>query len=165
MSAYVLNPEHFGILAAYAAQNDAAIYQCCMDGPIQTAQAVAEMLAWANIKSVMARYPRDLDGQRPGPCLLDAEIIEAAQIYAAHFTVEWAAFPRQRPTPVQILKLLLSFEYQSCEAPDWPHSKAFQQFSWLMGAAIRNLPGYEDADWSYDKALPAIESLYERSKA
>ena len=69
MSAYIVNPEHIGILAAYAAVNDCAIYEWRMSSDIHTAQNVAKGLALENIRSVAHRYPNAGDGQRPGPGL------------------------------------------------------------------------------------------------
>ena len=77
MSAYIVNPEHIGILAAYAAVNDCAIYEWRKSTNILTAQNVAKGLALENIRSVAHRYPGDKDGERPGPCLKDADIVEA----------------------------------------------------------------------------------------
>lgn len=157
MSAYICNPEHFGILAAYAALTKCAIYEWRDHSrdPIRTAQSVAKGLARENIRSVAHRYPEDADGNRPGPCLKDADIEEAAAIYAAHFM----ANPPQL-TSIQVLKLSTSLDYQSCETDDWKDTLAWRQLDWINGAAIRSLPGYEEADWSYDQSLPEIEILF-----
>ena len=164
MSAYICNPEHFGILAAYAVRNDCAIYEWkhsrknTLDAKIDNAQRIAKGLARENIRSVAARYPEDVSGSRPGPCLNDDEIEEAAAIYAAHFVVN-----PQKPSPVQVLKLCQGWDYQSCETNDWKDTIAWQQVDWIRGAAIRSLPGYENADWSFDQAIPEIEALYQES--
>lgn len=163
MSAYICNPEHIGILAAFAAANDCAIYEWRGSNVILTAQNVAKGLALENIRSVEHRYPNDKDGQRPGPCLKDADIVEACQIYAAHFASKLGGvivMADDVPEDVQILKLVQSLDYQSCETEDWPLTMAARQLQWIIGHVIRRLPGYEDADWSYDNVLPEIEALY-----
>jgi len=163
MSAYICNPEHIGILSAYAAVNDCAIYRWRMSDSILTAQNVAKGLALENIRSVAHRYPNDKDGQRPGPCLKDADIVEACQIYAGHFAKRMGGaivMVEDVLEPVQIIKLVRSLNYQSCETDDWPLTLAARQLEWIMGEAISRLDGYEDADWSFTGSLPEIEALY-----
>ena len=163
MSAYICNPEHIGILAAYAAVNDCAIYRWRMSDSILTAQNVAKGLALENIRSVAHRYPDDKDGERPGPCLKDADIIEACQIYAGHFAKRLGGvivMAEDVLEPVQVLKLVSSLDYQSCETDDWEMTLAAQQLRWIMSDAISRLDGYEDADWSFTGSLPEIEALY-----
>ena len=163
MSAYICNPEHIGILAAYAAVNDCAIYRWRMSDSILTAQNVAKGLALENIRSVAHRYPDDKDGERPGPCLKDADIIEACQIYAGHFAKRLGGvivMAEDVLEPVQVLKLVRSLDYQSCETDEWEMTLAAQQLRWISGEAISRLDGYEDADWSFTGSLPEIEALY-----
>ena len=163
MSAYICSPSHIGILAAYAAVNDCAIYRWRMSDSILTAQNVAKGLALENIRSVAHRYPDDKDGERPGPCLKDADIIEACQIYAGHFAKRLGGvivMAEDVLEPVQVLKLVSSLDYQSCETDDWEMTLAAQQLRWIMSDAISHLDGYEDADWSFTGSLPEIEALY-----
>ena len=163
MSAYIVNPEHIGVLAAYAAVNDCAIYRWRMSDSILTAQNVAKGLALENIRSVAHRYPDDKDGERPGPGLKDADIIEACQIYAGHFAKRMGGvivMAEDVLEPVQVLKLVSSLDYQSCETDDWEMTLAAQQLRWIMSDAISHLDGYEDADWSFTGSLPEIEALY-----
>ncbi len=160
MSAYVCNPEHIGVLAAFATTTKSPIRAWVKDGLIQTAKSVAKGLARENIRSVAHRYPNDKDGNRPGPCLLDAEIVEAAAIYAAHFVV----YP-QGLSPVQVLKLVSGLEYQSCETDDWKYTDACLQLTWIRDAAIRRLSGYDAAEWSFDQPLPEVDALYEKGGA
>lgn len=166
MSAYVSNPEAFGILAAYAVINQCSVSQWTpnrtgRDADLKNAQVIAKGLARENIRSVKHRYPNDKDGSRPGPCLLDAEIEEAAALYAAHFVVN-PAYVRSLK-PIQIIKISQGVDYQSCETDDWRDTLAWRQLDWINSAAIRALPGYDQADWSYQRQVPEIEALYERS--
>ena len=163
MSAFIVNPEHIGILAAYAAVNICAIYEWRMSNNILTAQNVAKGLALENIRSVAHRYPNDEDGQRPGPGLKDADIVEACQIYAGHFAKRLGGvivMAEDVLEPIQVIKLVRSLDYQSCETEDWPMTLAARQLEWISGEAISCLPGYEDADWSYEGNLPEVEALY-----
>jgi hypothetical protein len=162
MSAYISNPETFGILAVYATLNNCVINEWHLTTKIRTAQNVAKGLARENIRSVAHRYPNDKDGERPGPCLLDAEIEEAAALYAAHFI----AYPRivRAIKPVQVLVLCQGVDYQSCETDDWKDTLAWRQLDWIKGAAIRDLPGYDADHWSYHEPVPEIEALYAQEK-
>lgn len=157
MSAYICNPEHFGILAAYAVQHDAVTIEWGRGkNRIETVQTVAKGLARENIRSVAHRYPDDVSGSRPGPCLSDDDIQEAAAIYAAHFLKH----PQKVP-PVQLFKLIQCLDYQSCETGDWRETLAFEQLEYIQREVVRQLPGYNDADWSFEKELPEIEALYQ----
>ena len=163
MSAYIVNPEHIGVLAAYAAVNNCAVYEWRKNTNILTAQNVAKGLALENIRSVAHRYPDDKDGQRPGPNLKDADIVEACQIYAGHFAKRLGGvivMAEDVLEPIQVIKLVRSLDYQSCETDDWPMTLAARQLEWISGEAISRLPGYEDADWSFTGSLPEIEALY-----
>ena len=163
MSAFIVNPEHIGILAAYAATNDLAIYEWRMSNKILTAQNVAKGLALENIRSVAHRYPNVKDGQRPGPGLKDADIVEACQIYAGHFAKRLGGvivMAEDVLEPIQVIKLVRSLDYQSCETDEWEMTLAAQQLRWISGDAISRLDGYEDADWCYEGSLPEVEALY-----
>ena len=163
MSAHIVNPEHIGILAAYAAVNNCAVYEWRTRDNILTAQNVAKGLALENIRSVAHRYPDDKDGQRPGPNLKDADIVEACQIYAGHFAKRLGGvivMAEDVLEPVQVLKLVRSLDYQSCETDDWETTLAAQQLRWISDEAINRLDGYADAGWSFSGSLPEVEALY-----
>jgi hypothetical protein len=51
---------------------------------------------------------------------------------------------------VHILKMCACLAYQSCETDDWDKTKAYELLQMIKDAAIRKLPGYEDAPWDYD---------------
>jgi len=158
MSAYICNPEHFGILAAYAVQHDCGIYDWTdrKAEQIQNAQRIAKGLASENVRSVAHRYPNSLDNL-PGQNLSINDIYEAAAIYAAHFVTH-----QQKLRPIDVLKLCQGLDYQSCETNDWRDTLAWRQIDWIKNEAIRSLPGYEGTDWSFNRPIPAIEALYER---
>jgi hypothetical protein len=56
VSAYIVNPEHLGILAAYAAFHRVVISAWSHDQSIQAAQQVAIGLAKENVRYVAQRY-------------------------------------------------------------------------------------------------------------
>ena len=53
----------------------------------------------------------------------------------------------RRIDPVQVLKAIDCYEYQSCECPDWRSSEAWDFCDSLRSAAIAALPGYDAAEW------------------
>ena len=168
MSAYICNPEQFGLLAAYAIINRCPIYEWApnrtgRDADVKNVQIIAKGLARENIRSVQHRYLMLNDGQLPGPNLLKAEIEEAAALYAAHF-LKNSSYVRKL-APVQILKICQSVDYQSCETNDWRDTLAWRQLDWIKNEAIRQLPKYSEADWTYERQIPEIEALYEGSAA
>lgn len=59
--------------------------------------------------------------------------------------------------PVQVLKTIDCFDYQSCEAADWEESEAYAICSALRHRAIQQLPGYDDAKWGAPEAWEMIE--------
>jgi hypothetical protein len=162
MSAYICNPEHFGILAAYAVQNRCVIseWRHALTADLQEAQRVARELARENIRSVATRYPNHQDGDRPGPGLKDAELEEAAALYAGYFIQH-----PQRLKPVQVIRLCEGLDYQSCETDDWKETLAYHQVEWIKSTAIHQLPGYDHAQWEFTQPGPGIEALYERGAA
>lgn len=154
MSAFICQPEHFGILAACAVFPDhqgrtAALPEWVVPGdPVLTAQHVARELAAENIRSVAARYPEDRDGERPGPCgLTDAQILEAAALWAGHYVVGGDAAEVSQATR---LKLCDCLAYQSNETDGWKTSKAFEQLRRIRGTTVDTVPGYGQAPWGWD---------------
>lgn len=160
MSAYVCSPETFGLLAAYAVgpgSESAAITAWQVGNPIDDVKRVAEGLAKENIRSVATRYPDDQDGQRPGPGLYDAEIVELARLWAEAY---YFRFPKVIK-PVDILILCQGYSYQTCETKDWRDTLAFRQIEWIRGKAVRALPGAAAApwEWSDEAPPPAVASF------
>lgn len=90
-----------------------------------TAQEVAATLYAANAKSVASRY---------------RETPEDSFEFDLMASIKNAA-------PVAILKSVDCLEYQSCDDDGWEHCKAFELCAAIRRAAIRQLPGYEDASW------------------
>jgi hypothetical protein len=151
MSAFVCGPDHFIALAVFATGGRQrkvdpryvkGIPQGIENLPRQEIGTLyANTLYAANIRSVMARYPEDTVDSIPGPCDKPEQIAVTHKHYEH---INWVL------KPVQILKMLNCLEYQSCEADDWEKSTAFNLLEAIRRAAIRQLPGYDDAPWDYD---------------
>lgn len=153
MSAFICGPDHFIALAVFAAGGREARVRpeyvegcreagklCGVKGPA-LATAYANILYAANIRSVLHRYPDDTVDSAPGP--IDKP--EQIDVTNKHFNhINWVL------KPVAILKMCDSLEYQSCEPDDWEKSTAHALLQAIRKAAIRALPGYDDAPWDYD---------------
>ena len=109
----------------------------------ESADYVGRMLLWECVRSVAYRYPDDsLDGL-PGPCGFTPEETED-YTYRCH---------ARRLEPVEVLKAIDCYEYQSCEHPDWKDSTAAKLCDQLRSRMIAELPGYEEAAWGLDEVL------------
>lgn len=61
-------------------------------------------------------------------------------------TYSWPAFAPVL-SPVEALKAIACYEYQSCEHPGWEASKAHAFVRDFRLEAISRLPGYREAAW------------------
>ena len=145
MSVYILDPETFKTLALFAVSkkhNSSRVYPYSFeqysDKPLTDPQTAADfyanLLFNENVRSVKHYYPES--DSLPGPIDLPGKII----------------MPLIRPIsdadPIQILKTLDSLEYQSCETEDWEETPACMLVNAIRKAAVHDLPGYEEAEWS-----------------
>lgn len=94
-------------------------------------EALFNLLADENLKSVSYRYP---DATKISDWTSDA-----------NFSYDCRAHVR---TAVEVIKLAHSYEYQACEHPEWKESAAKRYVDRLISAWTRELPGYDDAEWS-----------------
>ncbi len=53
----------------------------------------------------------------------------------------------RRLSPVEVLKAIACYEYQSCEHPEWQESEAHAFCEAFRHAMIGKLPGYDEAAW------------------
>ena len=159
MSAFVCGPDHFIALAVFAAHKhsgswrvdpryvkglhiDPNFAKCGPENlcPSELGAIYANVLYAENVRSVSARYPEDTFDSLPGPI----EKPEQIEVNYRHFDhINWVL------KPVAILKLCDSLEYQSCETDDWEQTVAHTLLQAIRRAAIRCLPGYDDAPWDY----------------
>lgn len=103
----------------------------------ETADRVGAMLIAENVRSVCYRYEQAPTDDLPGP--IDR-----------YWLLEYRYDPRGRiPTPVEALKLVACYEYQSCEHPEWAGTEGYAFCADLREKLINVLPGYEEADWEW----------------
>ena len=151
MSAFICSPDHFKVLAVFAASRrhgSLRVDPRYIDGfkqlevrnELELASAYADVLYAENIRSVLHRYPDDTLDSAPGPIDKPESItVTARDVCAA----------RYRLPPVAILSMCDCLEYQSCETEDWASTPAWRLLNAIRRAAIRALPGYDDAPWDY----------------
>lgn len=137
MSAFVCTPRHIAMLVAY--YRGAGYVEYC-----DTARAAGTLMS-ENIRSVRERYPDCKDGDYPGAGGTQQELVDETKQLAGSvaFRAEAAA-----KSPVEILKLARSLEYQSCECDDWMTTAAKKLIDNIVSNAVSDLPGYDEADWT-----------------
>ncbi len=103
---------------------------------------IASTLWRENVRSVSYRYPGEGADTLPGPVGEDYEITtDDFGTLRAGWSFE----------PVQVLKAIDCYIYQSCEHPEFYDSEAYDYCRALRSAAIHALPGYDDASWGAPK--------------
>jgi len=103
----------------------------------ETANQVGQMLIDECVKSVAYRYEDDNVTDLPGPT-------------NAYWLIPYQlGFSCKTPTPVELLKLVNCYAYQSCEHPDWHDSEAYRLCQSLKSFAINSLTGYDEAPWEW----------------
>ena len=140
MSAYVCSNAHIKALAIFAVRKSHGsmlVDPCYVDGAKDLdgkyeeviATRYAAILLAENVRSVRARYADDIGDYE------EIEISKSEVLMPKAFT------------PVTILKLCNCLAYQSCETEDWETTNAYKLLQQIKDAAIRLLPGYEQAPW------------------
>lgn len=99
-------------------------------------------ILWAeNLRSINYRYPDTLTNRADMPGNMD-EVTEDYRFRPIAVSVE----------AVNVLSVAACLEYQSCESDDWSETVACAILKALCRAAIRHLPGYDDAPWGMTDA-------------
>lgn len=161
MSAYICHPKTFMGIAAFAVRKDRYGSQNVGDYTLQTifdemgnnspriivddmkphekASLIANILREQNIRSVQERYPNIPVKDLPGD-----ESMGVIKMSARSF-----ADIRDYP-PMIIIKACHNVAYQSCETSDWPTTQAHTLLRTIEDAAVRALPGYDEAPWGIE---------------
>lgn len=113
---------------------------CWAELSAQTADEVGQMLTDECVRSVSHRYQDN--GDLPG-CYPNGE---ADYLAAYHYP---GGMGYVELSPVQVLKLINCYEYQSCEHPGWRESEAWRYCEALRDRMISMLPGYSEAAWEW----------------
>lgn len=146
MSAWIVSKRHIDVLvqAGWSARRDDRLRWYHGGNPHEldydNRDAVGRMLWLENHKSVDYRYPGEEDGQLPGPVGLKRADIEA-------YTFHLAYRSDRKLSLAALLKAIDAYEYQACEHDGWETSEARTYCQSLRKHLIRQLPGYEEAEW------------------
>jgi len=54
----------------------------------------------------------------------------------------------RRLSPIEIIKLCHSYNYQSCETGDWEDTEAYAISKAIEGIMVRRIEGYHEAQWA-----------------
>jgi hypothetical protein len=143
MSAFIVEHAHIDALVSWAAHNRVSVYLQTTGNRVDVAGNETQIGKWLmeeNEKSVLSRYPQDTLDSAPG-C-----IGERSTNYK---------FREFLPAlkPVEVLKACHCLDYQSCEHDEWPQSLAYGILQSIERAAMRQLPGYENAPWGVPKRV------------
>lgn len=156
MSAYICNPKHFAVLGHFAAQRPLGARNVDEEWlshklknseilgitDLEYADLIANILYQENIRSVLYRYKHCDLQSAPGP-------IDKPEVISVD---DWRRSELKR-TPVEILAACEGLEYQSCETEDYEDSIAYKILTAIRLAAITQLPGYDEAEWSIGDEL------------
>lgn len=127
MSAFVCTDLHINTIVTWGARLGASFYFNGKHTSFKgNEQHVAGLLHTANVESVNERYTED-------------EISEGFKFKPSGNTTQ---------PVVNLLSLLDCFDYQSCEVRDYEKTIAHTIIQGVRRAAIRSLPGYDQAPWA-----------------
>ena len=163
MSAYLVENEHVQQLSAFlcngtrSSLNHLANYHGygfktggLPTEPDKLATHYANVLLAENYRSLNDKYG---DAETPHKVTVSlGEVLRADQIPA-----------------VNVLHSLACYEYQACESDDWEQTDAFKICDQIRRAAIKRLPGYDDAPWGapfeFDKPAAKVISISSMMRA
>lgn len=135
MSCNILDHAHINALVSYAVRHNLLCYTKTIGSPLSPTDA-GKMLMQENVRSFCFRYK---------------ETVEENQWFVDTFTWRQTAKDSMR-TPIQIIKACDCYDYQACETSDYWDTPAAKLVSMIRKDAIRNLSGYEEAEWSIPHA-------------
>lgn len=170
MSAYLVTPEHIGVLAQYAAQapNPVSVPHGSEREMETRVETFARLLGQANIDSVEHRYPDTAEngaGVEFGGVDSNTDYLLRCRMEARRLLDRRGhLFADRLMRAVMILKMCDCYEYQSCETPEWYGQPAHKNparavLEAIRSRAINSLPGYEDAPWGYQNPTPELVSV------
>lgn len=126
MSAFVVSHKHINTLITFWGQH------CNPNASLRECQQTGEKLLTENIKSVNHRY--ELNDTLPDDYLY-------SRVHLLN---------NEPITLIQIIKAVNCWQYQSCEHDDAEKTEAWRIASQIKEEAIRQLPGYEEAEYEIE---------------
>ena len=114
-----------------------------------TADVVGAMLWAENVRSVEHRYEHVAAGELPGTYVTEAPVEGVEPVELPEWIQSYQFARVRRLEPVEILKAIDCYEYQSCEHEEWDESEAHTFCNELRMVTIGRLPGYDEAKWEF----------------
>ena len=161
MSAYLVPPQQIGIIVS--AFGDRPKY-ANVESREYYGNKIKD-LADTNIASIGVKYEGLVETENFVPTLEEKNMVCQAWLkmsYEEYLNIATKTYLNcvadpfgklaKYTAPVQILSYCKCYEYQSCEFQGYYESEGHRVKEWAMGAAIRKLPGYDDAEWSYEES-------------
>lgn len=149
MSAFVCSSDHINLLVSAGVGFEASyLWEGRRHYIKPDPQAIAAKLYKANVESVNYRYGDNepTDGFEYQPWGQDPE--REVFLIGGHGLQKTYAPPiLSNVTAVSILKQCDCFDYQACEVDGYESTEAAAIINGIREAAIRNLPGYDNAPW------------------
>lgn len=154
MSAFMLDKRHIDYLisAGLTLPGRGDTLRWLMPAPVNP--AAYERGNWAGAAAAdefraRARYLRRENAEHVGAMLTAENRRSVDHRYDEEELEDWYEFLAydRRIDPVQVLKAIACYRYQSCEHPEWQDSEANAFCNALEHAAINALPGYDAAEW------------------
>lgn len=127
MSAFICSDKHISAIVKWVSRHNVSVWfgnPSRKLGPGDE-QELVDILYAENVKSVNYRYN---ENDATTGCVYDLGAPELGS--------------------VEVIKLVQSLEYQSCEHDEWDTSDAKEILLAMKSAAVSRLPGYESAEWS-----------------
>jgi len=135
MTWYVVDPDEIEWDSSDPDSYFADLAAARRESTLDRADEIGRMLAFENAASVLYRYSDDNSDEYVPSWTNDGTY---------RFTISGRC-----PTPVEGLKLIDCYEYQSCEHPGWKTSEARRFCKALRSRMIQSLPGYKEAPWEF----------------
>lgn len=143
MSAWIVSKEHIDLIVSEGIRLEARLVSVGDDGALEVdrltslnANTVGRVLWGECQRSVAYRYPRDRDGQWPGPAGLTLAEIEG---YTWTPTTLRLGMDRETQRLVGLINAIECYEYQSCEHPGWASSEAKRWVESIYRLAVARL--------------------------
>ncbi|WP_052067935.1 hypothetical protein [Rhodococcoides fascians] len=97
-----------------------------------------------------------------GQMLVEQNIASVNDTYAED---DLAIYTHRQPrkmnrSPIEILKAISAYRYQSDGTADWTRSEAFNFCAALETVTIQKMPGWEDAAWVIERDTPTLDEQH-----
>jgi len=156
MSAYVQSNDHIDLLVTFARTWEVVAYhqspdtnpiECqALDARVVEADDLGRELLGENVLSVQHHYGSMTNAER-------ADYAASVLSYRWQPVSVFDVTTDGDDVEVAVLKAVHGYVYQSCEHPGWFASRSYAWAKAIEGAAMRRLPGYDEAGtWSFQRA-------------